>query len=177
MIKSMIITYKMQSIWKLYEEFDKSVDKDDNKGAYNSFCDMVRGQAKVKEGMYNDFCTKLVRNLGPFADNSKPYRANPERCQILYHWVYYMTMKYDIPDNFIKKIFDDSNKTISVWNEKHVCPYYSYKEKIKEPPNIMKIFNFQFVMSDLVSILRQDNHKIAVLVGISFLNVLTYINV
>ncbi|KMZ88565.1 hypothetical protein PVBG_04774 [Plasmodium vivax Brazil I] len=113
----------------------------------------------MEKGKHNDFCMKLVRNLGPFADNSKNYKSIPERCQILYHWVYYMTKKYDIPDNFTKQIFDRSNIIISASNISRLCPYYSYKEKIHDPPNIIKIFNLQIVMNELVTILMKDDHE------------------
>ncbi|SCA81929.1 Plasmodium vivax Vir protein, putative [Plasmodium vivax] len=109
--------------------------------------------------MYNDFCMKLVRNLGPFSSNPESERLSSESCQFLYQWVYYMKMKYNIPDNFTKEIFDRSNSIIAVPNKKHVCPYYSYEEKIKDPPNIIKIFNLQIVMDDLVSILKNDKHE------------------
>ncbi|VUZ99397.1 PIR protein [Plasmodium vivax] len=149
----------LDRIWKSYEKFDKSVDEDGNKVIYNSQCNVIREQAQIEEGKYNDFCMKLVRNLGLFAKNPEYERPNPEGCQFLNQWVYYMTTKDKIPDNFTKEIFDRSNTIISVPNEKHVCPYYSYEEKIKEPPNIIKIFNLQIVMDDLVSILKNDNHE------------------
>ncbi|CAG9474599.1 unnamed protein product [Plasmodium vivax] len=147
------------SIWKLYVEFDKSVDEDKIKGAYNALCDVVRRGERIAEGMYKDFCMKLVRNLGPFANNPKYDRPNSERCQILNHWVYYMTKKSNIPDNFTSKIFYKSNEIISEINKNRTCLYYSYKEKIKEPSNIIKIFNLQNAVNDLVSILMKDNHE------------------
>ncbi|KMZ76824.1 hypothetical protein PVIIG_06388 [Plasmodium vivax India VII] len=147
----------LENIWNLYDEFDKSVDKDGIKGAYNALCNVVRGLEGIAEGKYNDFCMKLVRNLGRFAIDHKNVGLNSESCQFLYHWVYYMTMKYKIPDNFISKIFDKSNEIISVTNPSRMCPYYSYKEKIKEPTNLIKIINLSIVMNDLVSILMQDN--------------------
>ncbi|KMZ83215.1 hypothetical protein PVBG_05185 [Plasmodium vivax Brazil I] len=145
-----------ESIWKLYVQFDKSVDDDKNKTAYKLQCDVVRGQTEIKDGMYNDFCKKLVRNLGSFSSNHTNVGLNSESCQFLNQWVYYMTIKYDIPDNFTSEIFDNSNDKISVMNIKRVCPYYSYKEKIKEPTNLIKVINLSIVMNDLVSILMQD---------------------
>ncbi|VUZ99413.1 PIR protein [Plasmodium vivax] len=156
----LIIFYPfLERTWKSYEKFDKSVDEDGYKGVYKAQCDVFSGQTQTQKGKYNDFCMKLVRNLGPFSKNPEKERLNSESCQFLNQWVYYMTMKYDIPDNFIKKIFADSNETISAWNKKHVCLYDSYKEKIQEPHKIIKIFNLQIVMDDLVSILKQENHK------------------
>ncbi|KMZ88584.1 hypothetical protein PVBG_04793 [Plasmodium vivax Brazil I] len=149
----------LKSIWKLYEEFDKSVAKDKKNGVYNSLCNVVRGQTEIGEENYDNFCMKLVRNLGPFADNHKDVGLNSERCHILYHWVYYMTMKHNIPDHFTSKIFYKSNEILSASNESRMCPYYSYKENIKEPLNIIKIFNLQNVMKEIESILMQDNPK------------------
>ncbi|CAG9474709.1 unnamed protein product [Plasmodium vivax] len=149
----------LESIWKLYAEFDKPVDIVENKNACNALCGVVKSQESIEDDIYNDFCVKLVRNLGPFANNPKYDRPNSERCQILYHWVYYMTMKYDIPDNFTSKIFYKSNEIISEINKNRTCLYYSYKEKIKEPSNIIKIFNLQNAVNDLVSILMKDNHE------------------
>ncbi|CAI7724144.1 hypothetical protein PVPAM_000027200 [Plasmodium vivax] len=147
----------LESIWKLYIKFDKSVDKADNKDACNFLCDLVRGQEGIPERKYNDFCMKLVRNLGPFAIDHKNVGLNSESCQILNHWVYYMTMKDHIPDHFTNKIFDSSNEKIFAMNKSRMCPYYSYKEIIKEPTNLIKIINLSIVMNDLVSILMQDN--------------------
>ncbi|SCA81951.1 VIR protein [Plasmodium vivax] len=149
----------LEDIWKLYVEFDKSVDEDKIKGAYNALCDVVRRGEGIAEGMHKDFCMKLVRNLGPFANNPKYDRPNSERCQILNHWVYYMTKKSNIPDNFTSKIFYKSNEIIYEINKNRTCLYYSYKEKLKEPSNIIKIFNLQNTVNDLVSILMKDNHE------------------
>ncbi|KMZ77175.1 hypothetical protein PVIIG_06350 [Plasmodium vivax India VII] len=68
-------------------------------------------------------------------------------------------MKHNIPDHFTSKIFYKSNEILSASNESRMCPYYSYKEKIKEPSNIIKIFNLQNAVNDLVSILMKDNHE------------------
>ncbi|KMZ77024.1 hypothetical protein PVIIG_05221 [Plasmodium vivax India VII] len=148
-----------KSIWKLYVKFDKSVNKADNKDVCNALCGVIRTQESIEEENYHDFCMKLVRNLGPFAVDHKNVGINSESCQFLYQWVYYMKVKYNIPDNFTKEIFNRSNTIISVPNEKHVCPYYSYEEKIHDPPNIIKIFNLSIVMNDLVSILMQDKQE------------------
>ncbi|CAG9474625.1 unnamed protein product [Plasmodium vivax] len=149
----------LESIWKFYVKFDKSVDKNDTKDACSALCDLVREQEGIAKGMYNDFCMKLVRNLGPFSSNPKYERLNSDSCQILNQWVYYMTTKDKIPDNFTQKIFDKSNEKLSVMNKRHVCLYDSYKEKIQEPLKIIKIFNLQIVMDELVNILMKDNHK------------------
>ncbi|KMZ77082.1 hypothetical protein PVIIG_05516 [Plasmodium vivax India VII] len=154
-----IITAYINRIWKSYENFDKSVDEDGYKDIYNSQCNVIRGQTQIAEGKHNDFCMKLVRNLGLFAKNPEYERLNSDGCQFLNQWVYYMTMKHDIPYNFTKKIFDTYNQIISDLDKKHVCLYDSYKEKIQEPLKIIKIFNLQIVMNEHVSILMKDNDK------------------
>ncbi|KMZ89704.1 hypothetical protein PVMG_04534, partial [Plasmodium vivax Mauritania I] len=149
----------LERIWESYKKFDESVNEDKKKGVYNALCNVIRGQTEIGEENYDNFCVKLVRNLGPFADNPRNVGLISERCQILNHWVYYMTMKHNIPDHFTSQIFKKTNDIIFASNKSRMCQYYSYKEKTNKPLNIIKLFNLSIVVNEIVSILKQENHK------------------
>ncbi|CAG9474658.1 unnamed protein product [Plasmodium vivax] len=148
----------LDKIWNLYEEFNKAIDNSDNhKSDYDDLCKSIMGQVKNSEKRYNDICIKLIRNLGTFDSEMNTAKYNSERCKNLNSWLYYIIKNYNVQQDAITKIFEESNNIMKEGVNKPYCLNYSYKDIYNNPDDVIKLINLEEYMNDLLSILKDNN--------------------
>ncbi|GAB69617.1 hypothetical protein PCYB_003660 [Plasmodium cynomolgi strain B] len=130
----------LENVWEMYDEFEKSVEKNEY-GAefYESTCDSIIKTTVKDKLKYNDFCKKLIRNLGAYSTDKSIINPTVERCDIIYSWLYYLIMKYNIPNDFIQKCFGVSNPLNLNGVEREICSYTPYEKVINEANDMLKI--------------------------------------
>ncbi|GAB70027.1 hypothetical protein PCYB_007760, partial [Plasmodium cynomolgi strain B] len=152
----------LDKIWKLYEEFNKTIDNSDNyKDNYDRACKGIMKLAKNNEQWYYDICIKLCKNLGIFSSVQNSNIYNSERCKSLNSWLYYIIKKYDVQQDALSIIFEVSNGILKERVKKPYCSYYLYKDKYNDPDKIIKLIKLQDYMNDFLSILKNkddENH-------------------
>ncbi|KMZ88558.1 hypothetical protein PVMG_04529 [Plasmodium vivax Mauritania I] len=144
----------------MYKDFEKNVSDDENASIFfEPTCKVI---LKPKNGYYpkyNEFCMKLVRNLGAHSKDRRIYKPNPERCKNLYKWLYYLIMKHKIPDDIIKEIFQKSKDIVDADGNENMCSYNKYSEFLEEPYEMLKISHFDDITNNIKGILMDNEHK------------------
>ncbi|KMZ83169.1 hypothetical protein PVBG_05774 [Plasmodium vivax Brazil I] len=145
----------------MYEDFEKKVsDNVNSPNFYEPTCKNIFRKIKgYNINKYNEFCKKLLRNLGAYSDDPLIYIPNSTRCKNLYNWLYYLIMKHKIPDDIISKIFQESKNIMDVAGNKNMCPYNTYSEFLDEPDEMLKINHFDDNINNIKVILMDDEHK------------------
>ncbi|KMZ89766.1 hypothetical protein PVMG_04596 [Plasmodium vivax Mauritania I] len=151
-------SYSQNNIWNLYKEFYEPVNGDASIQTYEDLCEEVLVESAENHRKHKNFCKKLIRNLYSPSNYRENGKLKSERCRNLTNWLYYMIIKYDIPDDLISKCFQ---KTESKMKEqgKHICPYSPYKEIHQEPEAMLKINNFEGIMDVVKSKLMDSDHS------------------
>ncbi|GAB69988.1 hypothetical protein PCYB_007370, partial [Plasmodium cynomolgi strain B] len=150
----------LNKIWKLYEEFNKTVDNSDNyKYYYDETCKGIMKLVENDEERYKDICIKLLRNLGIFSSETNTAKYNSERCRNLNSWLYYIIKDYDVQQDAFTKIFDVSNGILEKRVNHPYCSYYLYKDKYHDPNKIIKLINLQEYVYDILSILNNKDDE------------------
>ncbi|KMZ83219.1 hypothetical protein PVBG_05189 [Plasmodium vivax Brazil I] len=111
------------------------------------------------EEEHKNFCLKLVRNLGCYPGDNKFFQPNTSRCQILYYWIYNSIKKHDIPDDVIKKCFNDYIRFMGKVNGNAYCYYHSYDEIYKEPKSLILLDIFESSINTIRSVLMDSNES------------------
>ncbi|KMZ83249.1 hypothetical protein PVBG_05219 [Plasmodium vivax Brazil I] len=144
MVSSKYKSHKIISnVWTRFNEFNETVEGDEKKNHYIILCNQIIGLSNGDKNVYNDFCVKLLRNLGHHSRGSKYFNPNHERCNILYNWIY-NTKKDDIhTKNIIDKCFDDYNSLMKYTKSKNRCSHISHDNTYVEPIkiSILNIFD------------------------------------
>ncbi|KMZ95735.1 hypothetical protein PVMG_05334 [Plasmodium vivax Mauritania I] len=140
-------------VWNNINDFDKDIKRDSYKNNYRLVCNYFINPWNGEEAKYENFCMKLVRNLGHRSNNMDFLRHTPERCNNLNNWIYYSMKKHKIPEDIITGCFDDYNDVMSGINQPPRCSYYSYDTKYNEPINIIKLNIFESNMDIIQSTL------------------------
>ncbi|KMZ76743.1 hypothetical protein PVIIG_05601 [Plasmodium vivax India VII] len=148
----------LDNIWNLYKEFYEPVNGDASIQTYEDLCEEVLVESAENHRKHKNFCKKLIRNLYSPSNYRENGKLKSERCRNLTNWLYYMIIKYDIPDDLISKCFQ---KTESKMKEqgKHICPYSPYKEIHQEPEAMLKIYNFEGIMDVVKTKLMDSDHS------------------
>ncbi|SCO65468.1 hypothetical protein PVT01_030028300, partial [Plasmodium vivax] len=142
-----------------FNEFNETVKGDKNENHYIILCNQIIGLSKGDKNVYNDFCVKLLRNLGHHSKASKYFNPNHERCNILYNWIY-NTKKNDIhSNNIINECFDDYNRLMKHTDSMNRCSYFSH-DRYVEPIKI-SILNIFYDNMDIIKgiLTRPDDSK------------------
>ncbi|KMZ95751.1 hypothetical protein PVMG_05350 [Plasmodium vivax Mauritania I] len=108
---------------------------------------------------YNNFCTKLLKNLGHYSENKKSIIRSHDRCNILYNWIYNSKKKHDIPDEIINKCFEDYITISGVLKYSDSCSYNLHNSFYEEPikMTILDIFNNN--MQNIINKLMGEHEK------------------
>ncbi|KMZ89694.1 hypothetical protein PVMG_04524 [Plasmodium vivax Mauritania I] len=161
-IKNIIQKYYpfLKNAWTSYVEFEKPVEEnDDPSGFYRTTCDFITRLTVKDARKYKDFCMKLLKNLGAYSTDQKVINSNPERCKNIHSWLYYFIMKYNIPNDFIQKCFDQSKPLDGVDAIKHICLYTPYKKVINIADDMLKLTIFVDNISSIQNTLKNEKDK------------------
>ncbi|KMZ88611.1 hypothetical protein PVBG_04820 [Plasmodium vivax Brazil I] len=146
----------LRTVWDVYKKFDNPVDGDQYKPRYEAFCNPLMKKLGDYNVVNNEFCLKLVRNLGRYSDDFKFKKFTSEDCTNLNNWVYDSKRKYNIPDDIIDKCYQDYGDVARATHTKPICSYSSYDD-MYEPINIIMLKIFESNINVLVSIFNQEN--------------------
>ncbi|KMZ88604.1 hypothetical protein PVBG_04813 [Plasmodium vivax Brazil I] len=119
--------------WTTYNDFDKNVEVD--KTIYDSLCDIILNGSSLELSKYNDFCMKLMRNLGRFSSDRNIYAPTLERCKMLNNWIYNSLEKNIITVDIINKCFKEYTSYMDGISNYKRCYNFS-NDKIYEPAKI-----------------------------------------
>ncbi|KMZ83227.1 hypothetical protein PVBG_05197 [Plasmodium vivax Brazil I] len=149
----------LKNPWESYEEFEKSVEKnDDPSGFSESTCQFIIMSTVKNISKYKNFCKKLTRNLGAYSTDQRIINPRPERCKNINSWLNYLIMKYNIPNNFIQKCFKESKPPVINGVKSNICTYYPYEKDINEE-HMLKITIFVDNISTILDILKDKTHE------------------
>ncbi|SCO65481.1 VIR protein [Plasmodium vivax] len=139
----------LKNIWDIYNEYDNTVENNTNNHQIYSLCDIILTTLSENKDKFNNFCTKLLRNLGHYSENLKFFIHNYDSCDILYNWIYNSKKKHAIPDTIIQKGFEEYVKIGDVMKYKFSCSYDTYNSLYKEPINITLLNIFEYNMETI----------------------------
>ncbi|KMZ95756.1 hypothetical protein PVMG_05355 [Plasmodium vivax Mauritania I] len=122
---------------------------------YEDLCEEVLVESAENHRKHKNFCIKLIRNLYSPSNYGKRGNLNSERCKNLTNWLYYMIIKYGVPNDLISKCFEKTRNKMTQPG-KHICPYSPYNEIHQEPEAMLEINNFQGIM-DIIKTKLIDN--------------------
>ncbi|KMZ95747.1 hypothetical protein PVMG_05346 [Plasmodium vivax Mauritania I] len=143
----------------MYEDFEKNISDDENAlNFYDPTCKVILRTRSCNNLKYNEFCMKLLRNLGAHSKDPIIYKPNHERCKNLYNWLYYLIMKHNIPDYFISKIFQESKDIVGAEQNEKMCSYNKYSEFLDKPEEMLKIYHFNDNIYKIKDILMDNEH-------------------
>ncbi|GAB69801.1 hypothetical protein PCYB_005500, partial [Plasmodium cynomolgi strain B] len=125
---------------------------------YESTCDSIIRNTVNDTSKYNDFCMKLIRNLGAYSTDPEIIKPSVERCDNLQSWLCYLIRKYNISIDFIQTCFEESKLPNGVCVNNNICPYYPYKEFINIADDMLKIKIFVDNISTIRNILMDKAH-------------------
>ncbi|VUZ99395.1 PIR protein [Plasmodium vivax] len=133
----------LKEIWKVYDEFDNTVEGDAHYYKYEGVCQPIVNNYGDEQANDKNFCMKLVRNLGYHYSDPKYYKPNRDRCHILYNWIYNKKNNYKNPNEIITNCFDDYIKIMRHVKANNICSYDLYKSVYEDPMKmtILDIFN------------------------------------
>ncbi|GAB69651.1 hypothetical protein PCYB_004000 [Plasmodium cynomolgi strain B] len=124
----------LSEVWSTFNDFDKNVDH--NRYNYNKLCTFILKKEYEDLSMYNDFCMKVMRNLGYYSMENNSYNFTEERCTILYNWIYNSIIKNQTTVDVVNKILKPPYGNIFNNRIMERCSFKSYDEFYKEPIKI-----------------------------------------
>ncbi|VUZ99384.1 PIR protein [Plasmodium vivax] len=141
----------LKDIWTTYDDFDKDIENDQNKNNYITVCGYFINPWKGEKEKNENFCMKLVRNLGHHSGNKDFLSYTRDRCKNLNNWAYNSMKKHSIPEDLLINCFKEYKDIVDVIREKPTCYYYDY-DKIYEEPMKIIILN---IFSSNIDILKK----------------------
>ncbi|SCA81818.1 Plasmodium vivax Vir protein, putative [Plasmodium vivax] len=150
----------LKELWNSYDNFDKTVQYEENMNKYETLCDMILNRLNNDKEEHYNFFMKLVRNLGIYIEKDYSLNFKPDRCNNLNYWIYNSIKKHNIQDNLIDQCFENY---FDVMNHAIVmikCNYHSY-DKIYEDPMIAIMLNiFKTYVGDVKNaLMNRDASK------------------
>ncbi|KMZ83178.1 hypothetical protein PVBG_05783 [Plasmodium vivax Brazil I] len=143
----------------MYNQFDGTVEGDENVRLYDGFCDPLMKQIKEYNSEQKKFCLQLIRNLGCYPHGSTFFDPSPDNCKILQYWIYNSIRKHNIPNKIITESFDDYKRIMRGIYKISKCDYHSYYDNYKEPMNIILLDIFQYNMNIVKDIVSREHDK------------------
>ncbi|GAB70002.1 hypothetical protein PCYB_007510 [Plasmodium cynomolgi strain B] len=143
----------LEKVWELYEKFDKTVDttKVYSKN-YESVCNSIVKNHVEGNDSHQNFCKKLVRNLGCYTYENEAYNPRKEDCIILYYWIYNSVKEYIINENLITQVFYDNYSRWCTYKRKVNCFYHNYYDNFEDPVNML----FMDIFHNNIDIVKQE---------------------
>ncbi|CAG9474617.1 unnamed protein product [Plasmodium vivax] len=150
----------LENVWNTYDKFDETVNNDSKNYYYYFVCNYIIDPQKGDTTEHEEFCKKLVRNLGHYSGNNEFLRYKPERCKDLNNWIYNSMMKQNIRENIIKECFKEYDDTVRGMHQTPPCFYYEYVQNYAEPMKIIMLNIFESSMGTIENILNGEKGKI-----------------
>ncbi|CAG9474561.1 unnamed protein product [Plasmodium vivax] len=147
-------------IWKTYDDIDKDIGNDQNKNNYINICRYFIKPWKGENEKHENFCMKLVRNLGHHSGNENFLSYKSDRCKNLNNWAYNSMKKHDIPEDLLTKCFNEYKDIVEGMGKKPTCFYYDYEKTYKEPMNIIMLNIFDSNIDIIKEKLESKNDSI-----------------
>ncbi|KMZ99282.1 hypothetical protein PVNG_02165 [Plasmodium vivax North Korean] len=111
-------------------------------------------------GEYNNFCSKLLKNLGHYSEKAEFYIRSHGRCNILYNWIYNSKEKHKISDQIINKCFEEYMNIGNAMRYGYKCSYDTYNRLYVEPIKITLLDIFDDSMKTIENTLNGETREI-----------------
>ncbi|KMZ77257.1 hypothetical protein PVIIG_05210 [Plasmodium vivax India VII] len=146
----------LYEVWFWYDQFGKSMDYDANRRSYDSLCHQILHNMNADVNKHKGVCMKIMRNLKRLTPESTHFNPTPERCNILYNWIYNLIQENKNTEDIIRKTFEEYIVYKNDINSFSRCDYFSHIEKFEEPMNIILLDIFQDNMEIIRTQLSRD---------------------
>ncbi|KMZ76969.1 hypothetical protein PVIIG_06146 [Plasmodium vivax India VII] len=153
-----ILSFILKNFWYIYNKFIENI----NGSIYTStlsYCDLDDMFNNDNKGLCQQICKKLTRNLLILADKGYSADELPKICNILYIWLYFETKNKELSDENVKTIFEASNSLINLIDKNVPCPYFSFKEKLHKPEDLMELRIFNDNIETVQNILLEESYN------------------
>ncbi|KMZ96123.1 hypothetical protein PVNG_06266 [Plasmodium vivax North Korean] len=133
----------LSKVLTAYDEFNSNIDIYAEQNKYLSVCKLIMPRLSENEKNQENFCTKLIRNLGHYDVGTSFFDPSFDRCNILYNWIYNTIENSQIPNELINKCFEDYSDQINNMKRTPKCSYDLFISTYLEPRKItiLKIFD------------------------------------
>ncbi|SCO73004.1 Plasmodium vivax Vir protein, putative [Plasmodium vivax] len=148
----------LENVWDIYDKFFETINEREYTSTL-SFCDIEDMFIKDNKGVHRQICKKLARNLLSLADSGYGAHELLKRCNILYIWLYLEIKKNELSDDTVKFIFDGLNKIINMMHKEAPCPYFSFKENLHKPEDLMELRIFNDNIVTVQNILLEESYN------------------
>ncbi|KMZ83213.1 hypothetical protein PVBG_05183 [Plasmodium vivax Brazil I] len=149
----------LKDVWDTIDEFDESVENDQNNHRYFFVCNKIIDLSKGEQENHKDVCMKLVRNLGHHTNNNKFLSHTADHCNNLNNWIYYSMKKHKIPEKIITECFEEYNFHMRSIKEEPRCSYYAYDHTYFEPMKIVELKIFHDNMNIITNTYIQEYER------------------
>ncbi|KMZ83172.1 hypothetical protein PVBG_05777 [Plasmodium vivax Brazil I] len=151
----------LEEFWNTYNEFDNSVDSDENKYNYESVCKLLMDKLGEDKEEHKKFCMKLVRNLGcyPLVGNHY-FDPKNDRCMILQYWIYNSVKNQQVSNKLIAGCFDDYKGHMKYTTISPKCDYFPFEDNYIEPMSMIILKIFQHYMKTVNDMLNRESNTL-----------------
>ncbi|CAG9474609.1 unnamed protein product [Plasmodium vivax] len=146
----------LKKVSDVYDKFNNNVYVGMSRSSYESLCYSIINKVDRNVEKHNDFCVKLMRNLGHHDTLTKYFKPSHDDCHILYNWIYNKIKNSETPNKLIVECFNDYIDVMSHIPGKHNCSYDEFNSIYLEPRKITILKIFDNNVSDIIDKLNQE---------------------
>ncbi|KMZ99325.1 hypothetical protein PVNG_02208 [Plasmodium vivax North Korean] len=140
----------LKKVSDVYDKFNNNEYAGMSRSSYELLCYPIINKVDRNVEKHNDFCIKLMRNLGHHDAQTKYFKPSHDDCHILYNWIYNKIKNSETPNKLIVKCFDDYINLMKPVPGKHKCSYDLFNSTYLEPRKITILKIFDSSMSDII---------------------------
>ncbi|SCO72990.1 VIR protein [Plasmodium vivax] len=147
----------LNNVLKAYDEFDSNGDIYTKQYKYLPVCKLIMSKLTGNMKNHEEFCMKLIRNLGHYDMYTNFYNPSHDRCHILYNWIYNTIESTETPNELINKCFEDYTDQISKMGKPSKCSYDAFNSLYLEPRKITILKIFDDNIRDIIDKLNEEH--------------------
>ncbi|KMZ89778.1 hypothetical protein PVMG_04608 [Plasmodium vivax Mauritania I] len=146
----------LRKVWTTYDEFNSKVNIYAKQHKYLSVCKLIFPRLSENEENQENFCMKLIRNLGHYDVDTSFFDPSYDRCHILYNWIYNTIENSKNPNELINKCFEDYSDQIINMKKTPKCSYDLFNSTYLEPRKITILKIFDDNIRDIIDKLNEE---------------------
>ncbi|KMZ77337.1 hypothetical protein PVIIG_06029 [Plasmodium vivax India VII] len=146
----------LSKVWTTYDEFNSKVDIYAKQHKYHSVCKLIFPRLSENVENQENFCMKLIRNLGHYDVDTSFFDPSYDRCHILYNWIYNTIENSKNPNELINKCFEDYSDQINNMKKTPKCSYDLFNSTYLEPKKITILKIFDDNIRDIIDKLNEE---------------------
>ncbi|KMZ99319.1 hypothetical protein PVNG_02202 [Plasmodium vivax North Korean] len=147
----------LSNVSEVYDKFNNNDYGDTGRNLYDGLCDSIIKNANENVEKYKDNCMKLMRNLEYFSTVQKFYQLTPERCNMLYNWIYNLIDENKITEYIVNKCFKEYTDYMDTIGHVPNCSKLSYENDFEEPKKMTLLHIFEYNMKVMIDFLKDQS--------------------